>query len=73
MGSFGRGSRFDLTADKEGVHIQRERSRVGLRIHYYVLADMLQAAAPTVAAVKDVEPPRHAQPREAAVVCRRLA
>ena len=26
MGSFGRGSRFDLTADKEGIHLHRERS-----------------------------------------------
>ena len=78
MGSFGRGSRFDLTADKEGVHIHLERSegekrRVGLHIHYYLLADLLEAAARAVAAVKGVEPHQHARLKEAAVAWRKLA
>jgi len=78
MGSFGGGSRFDLTADKEGVHIHLERSegekrRVGLHIHYYLLADLLEAAARAVAAVKDVEPHQRARLKEAAVAWRKLA
>lgn len=78
MGSFGRGSRFDLTADKEGVHILLERSegekrRTGLHIHYYLLADLPEAAVRAVAAVKDVEPHQRARLEEAAVAWRTLA
>jgi len=78
MGSFGRGSRFDLTADKEGVHIHLERSegekrRVGLHIHYYLLADLLEAAARAVSAVKDGEPHQRARLKEAAAAWRKLA
>jgi len=77
MGSFGRGSRFDLTADKEGVHLHLERSegekrRVGFHIHYYLLADLLEAAATAVARVKDAEPHQVARLKEAAAVWRRL-
>jgi hypothetical protein len=79
MGSFGRGSRFDLTAaDKEGVHIHLERSegekrRVGLHIHYYLLADLLEAVARAVVAVKDVEPHQRARLEQAAVAWWKLA
>jgi len=77
MGSFGRGSRFDLTAAKEGVHLHLERSegekrRVGFHIHYYLLADLLEAAATAVARVKDAEPHQVARLKEAAAVWRRL-
>jgi len=39
MGSFGRESRFDVTADEEGVHIHLdrpgdERRHVGFHVHY---------------------------------------
>jgi hypothetical protein len=78
MGSFGRGSRFDVTADKEGVHIHLERNegekrRVGLHIHYYLLADLLETAAQAVATVKDVEPHQSARLKEAAIAWRKLA
>jgi hypothetical protein len=78
MGSFGRGSRFDMTADKEGVHLHLERSegekrRVGFHIHYYLLADLLEAAATAVAEVKGVEPHQVARLKEAADAWRSLA
>jgi hypothetical protein len=77
MGSFGRGSRFDVTADKEGVHLHLERSegekrRVGFHIHYYLLADLLEAAATAVAGVKDAEPHQIARLKEAARAWREL-
>jgi len=78
MGSFGRGSRFDLTADKEGVHLHLERSegekrRVGFHIHYYLLADLLEAAATAVAKVNDAEPHQIARLKEAATAWQRLS
>jgi hypothetical protein len=78
MGSFGRGSRFDLTADKEGIHLHPERSegekrRVGFHIHYYLLADLLEAAATAVAGVKNAEPHQVARLKEAAAVWRKLS
>jgi hypothetical protein len=77
MGSFGRGSRFDLTADKEGIHLHLERSegerrRVGLHVHYYLLADLLEASAAAVAHVKNVEPHQMARLKEAAAAWRAL-
>ena len=76
-GSFGRGSRFDVTADKEGIHLHLERSegekrRVGFHIHYYLLADLLEAAATAVAGVKDAEPHQIARLKEAACAWREL-
>jgi hypothetical protein len=70
MGSFGRGSRFDLTADKEGIHLHLERlhgekRRVGFHVNYYLLADLLEAAATAVAAVKDAEPHQIARLKKA--------
>ena len=61
VGSFGRGSRFDVTADREGVHIHLDRKdgekrHVGFHLHYYLLADMLEAMAEAVAGVGDLEP-----------------
>src|SRR5215469_1769304 len=77
MGSFGRGSRFDLSADKEGVHLHLERSagekrRVGFHVHYYLLADLLEAAATAVADVKDIEPHQLSRLTEAAAQWRKL-
>lgn len=50
MGSFGRGSGFELTADEEGVHLHLarrdgEKRRVAIHVHYYLLADILRALA----------------------------
>lgn len=78
MGTFGRDSRFDLTADREGVHLHLERSdgekrRVGLHMHYYLLADVLSAAAKAIAEVRDIEPHQRARLAEAAAEWRRLA
>jgi hypothetical protein len=77
MGSFGRGSRFDLTADHAGVHLHLERSegekrRVGFHSHYYLLADLLEAAAVAVVDVKGVEPHQLARVKEAAAAWRKL-
>ena len=47
MGTFARESRFDVTADAEG------RRKVGLHLHYYLLAGILDAMADAVEA--DVE------------------
>ena len=48
VGSFGRDSSLDVTADRDGVHINLERQvdrkrRVGFHVHYYLLADLLQS------------------------------
>lgn len=77
MGSFGRGSRFDLTADVEGIHLHLERvsgekRRVGLHVHYILLADLLEAAADAVAKVKGLEPQHAARLKEAAQHWRKL-
>lgn len=58
MGTFARESRFDVTADAEGVHLWIERlgdnrRKVGLHLHYYLLAGILDAMADAVEA--DVE------------------
>jgi hypothetical protein len=78
MGSFGRGSRFDLSADKEGVHLHLERSegekrRVGFHVHYYLLADLLEAAATAVADAKGIEPHQLARLKKAAAAWRKVA
>jgi hypothetical protein len=77
MGSFGRGSRFDLTADAEGIHldlerIQAEKRRVGFHVHYYLLADLLEAAAHAVRDATGVEPHLLARLKDAAGAWREL-
>ncbi|HWE21518.1 MAG TPA: hypothetical protein VG758_30815 [Hyphomicrobiaceae bacterium] len=77
MGSFGAGSRFDVTADKEGIHLHLERAdgekrRVGFHVHYYLLADLLEATAEAVATVKDLEPHQSTRLKEAAAAWRKL-
>ena len=61
VGSFGRGSRYDVTADEDGVHLHldrrdSEKRHVGFHIHYSLLADILAAMADAVAAVDKLEP-----------------
>ncbi|MEZ5775085.1 MAG: hypothetical protein R3D33_10410 [Hyphomicrobiaceae bacterium] len=70
MGSFGRGSRFDVTADAEGLHLHLDRQdgqkrHVGFHIHYYLLADILAAAADAVSGVDELEPHHRARLAEA--------
>lgn len=70
VGSFGRGSRFDVTADADGVHLHLNRTdgekrSVGFHIHYYLLADILEAAVDAVARVKDLEPHQRERLKEA--------
>jgi hypothetical protein len=77
MGSFGLGSRFDVTADAEGIHLHLERSdgekrRVGLHVHYSLLADILEAAAAAVAHVRNVDSNRLERLRAVANAWRKL-
>jgi hypothetical protein len=70
MGSFGRGSRYDVTADKDGVHIHLERvegetRRVGIHIHYHLLAEILAAASDAIGKVEGIEPRYLEQLRDA--------
>jgi len=60
VGSFGRDSSLDVSADQEGVHITLERQvdkkrRVGFHVYYYLLADLLQSTAQALAGCKDVD------------------
>ncbi|MGE0700847.1 MAG: hypothetical protein AB7O57_17245 [Hyphomicrobiaceae bacterium] len=71
MGSFGRGSRYDVTADKEGVHLHLERvdgekRRVGFHVHYYLLAELIAATAEAVAKVEGIDPDQRRRLIEAA-------
>jgi len=71
MGSFSRGSRFDVTADKEGIHLHLERTddekrRVGVHIHYHLLADILAAIEESVGAVEDLDSGKRSEIRAAA-------
>jgi hypothetical protein len=71
IGSFGRGSRYEVTADKEGVHLHLDRQsgekrHVGFHVHYYLLAELLEASAEAIAKVRDLEPHQKQRLREAA-------
>ncbi|MEZ5856910.1 MAG: hypothetical protein R3D67_20030 [Hyphomicrobiaceae bacterium] len=60
MGSFGRESRFDVTADKEGMHLHlnrdgAEKRHVGFHVHYYLLEDILAALGEAVAGAGDID------------------
>jgi len=60
MGAFGRESRFDVTADVEGVHIHLDRSgeerrHVGFHLHYSVLAGILHAMGDALSDVKGLD------------------
>jgi len=50
-----------------------EKRRVGFHIHYYLLADLLEAAATAVAGVKNAEPHQVARLKEAAAAWRKLS
>lgn len=61
MGSFGRESRFEVSADKDGIHLHldrpgEERRHVAFHIHYYLLEDIIGGLAEAIGGVKDLEP-----------------
>ena len=71
MGSFGRGSRYDVTADADGLHLHLERAdgekrRVGFHVHYYLLAELLAASAEAVAKADGLDADHKARLKEAA-------
>jgi hypothetical protein len=71
MGSFGRGSRYDVTADAEGIHLHLDRQdgekrHIGFHIHYYLLAELIEAAAEAVQNVEKLEPHHRERLRDAA-------
>ena len=58
MGSFGRDSVFDASADAHGLHLHivhpgEERRRIGLHLQYFLLADILRAAAESLDEAED--------------------
>ncbi|HKK30702.1 MAG TPA: hypothetical protein VKA18_09965 [Alphaproteobacteria bacterium] len=70
-GSFGHQSRYEVTADDEGVHIYLvrggpERRHVGFHVHYQLLADLLDGAADAAAKVEDIQPYQREKLRAAA-------
>lgn len=70
IGSFGRESRFDVTADKEGVHIHldrpgKERRHVGFHLHHSMLAGILNAMGDALAEVEDLDAQQRKALREA--------
>ncbi len=69
-GSFGHAARYDVTADADGVHIYLrndggEKRHVGFHVHYYLLADLLAAAAEATARVEGLQPHLQQKLREA--------
>lgn len=66
VGSFGRGSRYDVTADAEGIHLHLDRQggekrHVGFHIHYVLLADILESMGDAVAKADGIEPGHRAR------------
>jgi hypothetical protein len=70
MGSFGRESRFDVTADKEGVHIHldrpgKERRHVGFHLHHSMMVGILQGMGDALSEVEDLNAQQRKALREA--------
>lgn len=62
IGSFGRDSSLDVSADDQGVHINLERQvgkkrRVGFHVHYYLLADLLQSIGQALSSHGEIDEP----------------
>ncbi|HEX9768202.1 MAG TPA: hypothetical protein VGA50_03420 [Kiloniellales bacterium] len=71
VGSFGRDSSLDVSADQEGVHINLERQeetkrRVGFHVHYYLLADLLKSIGEALSGYGEIDEPHRAALTEAA-------
>ncbi len=69
-GSFGRGSRYDVTADEEGIHLHLmredgEKRYVGFHIHYQLLSELLTATAEAVGDVKTLREEHRARLKDA--------
>jgi hypothetical protein len=65
IGSFGRDSSLDVSADDQGVHINLERQegtkrRVGFHVHYYLLADLLQSIGQALTSYGEIDGPHKA-------------
>ena len=71
VGSFGRDSSLDVSADDQGVHITLERQagqkrRVGFHVHYYLLADLLQSIGQALSGCREIDEPHRSALAEAA-------
>ncbi len=71
MGSFGRASSFEATADAEGVTIRlarggEERRRVEIHLHHYLFAGVLADVAAALAALPPLDEAHRARLLEAA-------
>ena len=71
IGSFGRESSLDVSADDQGIHIYLERKggmkrRVGFHLHYYLLADMLASVGEALSSHDDIDEPHRATLEDAA-------
>lgn len=70
MGSFGRESRFDVTADQNGLHIHldrpgKERRHVGFHLHHSMLVGILHAMGDALSEVEGLDAQQHKGLREA--------
>lgn len=66
MGSFGRGSKLDVAADADGVHIHLERAgeqhrKAGFHLQYHLLVEVIEAVADEISAMPDGIEPHHAE------------
>jgi hypothetical protein len=71
MGSFGRESRFDVTADQQGVHIHLdrpgdERRHVGFHLRHSMLVGILRAMGDAISEVEGINAHQRKELREAA-------
>ena len=71
VGSFGRESTLDVTADDHGVHIKLDRNdeqtrRVGFHLHYYLLADLIASIGEAVSDYHEMDEPQREALEDAA-------
>jgi hypothetical protein len=65
VGSFGRESSLDVTADDQGIHIKLERNdaqtrRVGFHLHYYLFADLITSIGEALSGSREMNEPQRA-------------
>jgi hypothetical protein len=78
VGSFGRESSLDVTADDHGVHIKLERNddqtrRVGFHLHYYLFADLIASVGEALSASRAMDEPQRAALEDAAQILTKAA